>query len=86
MLNLVSEAPRNSKCKHGISIEQMLVDIIAEKTFGLLFSRNEIYRIYELADRLYAIDYARLLRYARRRGKAEEVTEYAGGKIDADKR
>ncbi len=80
LLNLVSEHPRNTEVKHGISIEQLLVDVVAEKTFRLLYSKNEIYRIYEAADRLYAIDYTRLLRYARRRGKAEEIEKYIGGR------
>lgn len=80
LLNLVSEHPRNTEMKHGISIEQLLVDVVAEKTFRLLYSKNEIYRIYETADRLYAIDYTRLLRYARRRGKVEEIGKYIGGR------
>lgn len=80
LLNLVSEHPRNTEVKHGISIEQLLVDVVAEKTFRLLYSKNEIYRIYEAADRLCAIDHTRLLRYARRRGKAEEIEKYIGGR------
>ena len=42
-LNLVSEHPRNTEVKHGISIEQLLVDVVAEKTFRLLYSKNAIH-------------------------------------------
>ena len=40
LLNLVSEHPRNTEVKHGISIEQLLVDVVAEKTFRLLYSKH----------------------------------------------
>lgn len=43
LLNLVSEHPRNTEVKHGISIEQLLVDVVAEKTFRLLYSKNAIH-------------------------------------------
>lgn len=79
LLNRISEAPGNIEVPHGISIEQMLVDIVAEKTIQLVYSRNEIFRIYKKASESYKIDRARLMRYARRRGKAEEVNNYAGG-------
>lgn len=83
LLNLVSESPENPNIIHGMSIEQLLVDIIAEKTFQYLYSKSEVQRIYESADKSYLIGYARLLRYARRRGKAEEVKKYIGGFLDA---
>jgi hypothetical protein len=55
-----------------------LVDIVAEKTFRNLYSKSELGNIYELADKSYLIGYVRLLRYTRRRGKAEEVKKYIG--------
>jgi hypothetical protein len=85
MLNLISEAPKSSDEYHSMCIEQLLVDIVAEKTFRNLYSKSELENIYELADKSYLIDYARLLRYARRRGKAEEVKKYIGGYIGAHK-
>jgi hypothetical protein len=78
MLNLISESPKSSDEYHSMSIEQLLVDIVAEKTFRNLYSKSELGNIYELADKSYLIDYVRLLRYARRRGKAEEVKKYIG--------
>lgn len=82
LLNLISEAPEGPEKNHTMSIEQLLVDILAEKTFKNLYSRNELQEIYNRADKLYLINYARLLRYARRRGKADEVKKYIGGNKD----
>lgn len=79
VLNLISEAPKILNEYHGISLEQLLVDIIAEKSFMHLYSKSEIQEIYNHAEKSYLIDYARLLRYARRRGKADIAKEYIGG-------
>jgi len=76
MLNLISEAPKCVDEYHSMCIEQLLVDIVAEKSFKNLYSRSELQSVYNLADKSYLIDYARLLRYARRRGKADEVKQY----------
>ena len=73
MLNLVSEAPKCVDKYHSMCIEQMLVDIVAEKSFKNLYSKSELQGVYNLAEKSYLIDYARLLRYARRRGKADEI-------------
>lgn len=51
----------------------VFLDIVAEKSFKNLYSRSELQRVYNLAEKSYLIDYARLLRYVRRRGKADEV-------------
>ncbi len=79
MLNLISEAPKCVDEYHSMCIEQMLVDIVAEKSFKNLYSKSELQGVYNLADKSYLIDYTRLLRYARRRGKADEVKKYIGG-------
>lgn len=76
MLNLISEFPKCQDGSHSISIEQLLVDVVAEKSFGALYSRSEVGRIYHYANKNYLIDHARLLRYAKRRGKGEEVKKY----------
>lgn len=86
MLNLISEAPKCVDEYHSMCIEQLLVDIIAEKTFKNLYSRSELQGVYNLAEKSYLIDYARLLRYARRRGKADEVKKYIGEYTDANTR
>lgn len=83
MLNLVSESPKNEQNSHEMSIEKLLVDVVAEKSFQSLYSKNEVEFIFESAERSYLVDYARLMRYARRRGKEEEVKKYIGGDTDA---
>ena len=83
MLNLISEAPKSTDRHHSMSIEQLLVDIVAEKSFKNLYSQSELQKIYNLADKSYLIDYGRLLRYARRRNKANEVKKYIGEHADA---
>lgn len=84
MLNLISEAPKCADENHSMCIEQLLVDIIAEKTFRHLYSRSELQEVYNLANKSYLIDYARLFRYARRRGKVDEVKKYIRGCADAE--
>lgn len=86
MLNLISEAPKSVDEYHSMCLEQMLVDIVAEKSFKNLYSKSELQGVYNLADKSYLIDYARLLRYARRRGKADEVKQYIGGNACAHTR
>lgn len=41
MLNLISEAPKCADEYHSMCIEQLLVDIVAEKSFKNLYSRSE---------------------------------------------
>lgn len=79
LLNLVSEAPRSVGTYHGMCIEQMLVDIVAEKTFRYLYSKDELEGIYKRAAEAYLIDYVKLFRYARRRNKEDIVKKYIGG-------
>ena len=79
VLNQVTESPQNEKNKRAMSIEKILVDIVAEKTFENLYSKSEVKRIYETAYQRYIIDNTKLLRYARRRNKEKIVKEYLGG-------
>ena len=41
MLNLISEAPKCADEYHSMCIEQLLVDIVDEKSFKNLYSRSE---------------------------------------------
>ena len=73
VLNLVSESPMDRKKPHEITIEKLLVDIIAEKSFGFLISKSEVEGIFRTAAERYKIDTIRLMRYAKRRNKASEI-------------
>ncbi len=79
VLNQTTESPQNEKNKRAMSIEKMLVDIVAEKSFENLYSKSELKRIYETAYQRYIIDKTKMLRYARRRNKEKIVKEYLGG-------
>lgn len=64
---------------HKITIEKMLVDIIAEKSISATFSPSEIQFVYENVIRNYQVDRRKMNRYAGRRGKVSQIKIYAGG-------
>ncbi len=76
LLNLVSEAPQNSDAKHSMSIEQLLVDMVADKCFKYVCSGSEIQRVYDKAYETYQVNEAKMLRYARRRSHEQKVESY----------
>jgi len=71
--NLVSEAPIQTV--NGVStvtIEKLLVDIFCDMEFEYLQGR-EIGHIYENAFSRYSVNQTKLLRYAARKGKKDEI-------------
>ena len=78
VLDLISQAPLSMEKSHEITIEKMLVDIIAEKSMAATFSPSEIPFVYESAMKSYQVDRRKMNRYAGRRGKASLVKEYVG--------
>ena len=79
VLDLISQAPLSQDNPHKITIEKMLVDIIAEKSISATFSPSEIPFVYENVIRNYQVDRRKMNRYAGRRGKASQIKIYAGG-------
>ena len=79
VLDLVSQSPLSQEAPHEITIEKMLVDIIADKSIASTFSPAEIPFIFDNAIRNYRIDQRRINRYAGRRGKTSQINEYMGG-------
>ena len=79
ILDLISQTPLSKESPHEITIEKMLVDIIAEKSVSAVFSPSEIPFVYENAMRSYQVDRRKMNRYAGRRGKASEIKKYTGG-------
>ena len=79
ILDLISQAPLSQDKPHEITIEKMLVDIIAEKSISATFSPSEIPFVYENAMRSYQVNRRKMNRYAGRRGKAAQIKIYAGG-------
>ncbi len=78
VLDLISQAPLSQEKPHEITIEKMLVDIVAEKSMTAVFSPSEIPAVYENAMKSYHVDRRKMNRYAGRRGKASIVKEYIG--------
>ena len=73
ILDLTSEAPLLSDRPHEICIEKLLVDVFCDKYLRKDYDPAEYPLIVEQAMSAYAVDKVRLLRYARRRGKEEEI-------------
>lgn len=61
---------------HMIMLEKILVDIVADKLISAAFSKSDIPDIYELAKDRYRIDGVRMLRYAKRRNRVDEVKKH----------
>jgi uncharacterized protein YwgA len=77
IVNLVSEAPVIDV--NGVpttSLEKMLVDIYTEKEIFAAQQGNELLTIFKMAFEKYAVSTSRLLRYAHRRGKGDEIEEF----------
>ncbi len=76
---LISEAPLQTV--DGIilpSLEKVLVDIVCDKPLFNAVQGSEMRDIYTGAFQKYTVLYDRLLRYAGRRGKREEMEDYLG--------
>jgi len=71
--DLITEAPLNTSAQHFIVLEKMLVDIYTDKLISTTFSKSELPNIFETAKTSYQLDKGKMLRYARRRNRIEEI-------------
>lgn len=76
--DLISEAPMRSDQPHSIVLEKMLVDMCADKLISGTFSKAELSDVFVNVNSQYLIDKSKLMRYARRRNKADEIKAYIG--------
>lgn len=77
VIPLLSEAPLQMVNKiQTLTIEKMLVDLYCDVDLFDLFQGNEKNIIYSEAFKKYTINNSKLLRYASRRGKKEEIEKY----------
>ena len=74
--NFISEAPLRSKDSYKITLEKMLVDMVADKMIASTFSMYELEDVFEHAHKTYRLDKAKMLRYARRRNREDKVRYY----------
>ena len=77
--DMISEAPLRADNPHSIMLEKMLVDMSADKLISGTFSKSEIPDIMEQAQNRYMLDRVRMLRYARRRNRQDELLKYLEG-------
>ena len=77
--DLISEAPMRRDEPHHVMLEKMLVDMCADKLIASTFSKAEMPDVFEQAINRYVLDTPRMLRYARRRHKEDEIRKYIGG-------
>lgn len=77
--NLISEAPLRSMDSYRITLEKMLVDMVADKMIASTFSTDELEDVFGHAYKTYKLDKARMLRYARRRHREDKVRYYLEG-------
>lgn len=77
--DLISEAPIRTSKPNYIMLEKMLVDMSADKLIAATFSKAELPDVYEQAQSRYLLDKVRMLRYARRRNRQDEILKYLEG-------
>lgn len=76
VLDRISEAPSQKGKSPAVTLEGMLVDMLADRLLGLTYEKAEYANVLAQARENYLLDERRMLRYARRRNKENEIREY----------
>ena len=76
---LVSEAPAASDGKRSVAIEQMAVDMYADRLIASMLPEADYPAALEEMFARYTVNESTLFRYARRRGKEEELAAMLRG-------
>ena len=71
--DLISEAPLSASAPHEICLEKMLVDMYCDKLISSAYSKSEYPEMLKQAMKTYHIEPAKMMRYARRRGREDEI-------------
>ena len=75
--SLISEAPiQKIKDLNTVTLEKLLVDVFCDKTIFLAYQGNEMKTIFTTVFKKYIVNENKLLRYANRRGRKEEIWNY----------
>ena len=80
LINAVSEAPVEEG--GDITLEKLIVDLFANKTLSMLVSKGDYPQAVEEMFNKYLINENKLLRYANRRGKREEIIKFLSEKTN----
>jgi hypothetical protein len=79
---LITEAPTLTIDNISTSsLEKILVDVFCDKIIFSAYQGNEMRTIYNEAFSKYSINKSKLLRYAGRRGKKEEIKTYINANL-----
>lgn len=79
---MISEAPVSSHNPHGVPIEKLLVDMLADKKVGIWIEEAEFPAIWEDIFSRYVVDETKMFRYARRRNAEDKVRHFILTKTD----
>ena len=75
--SMISEAPLQIiKDYQTVTLEKMLVDVFCDEELFFIYQGKEMRSIFKEAFEKYSINTNKLLRYASRRGKKEEINKY----------
>ncbi len=80
--DMVSEAPLRAADPHVITLEKILVDMLADKLILASYSKAEYPDVIEQAESRFLLDKKRMLRYAKRRNRYKEICNYLEGRIE----
>ncbi len=80
--DMISEAPLRTSDPHSITLEKMLVDMLADKLISATYSKSEYPDVIGQAEKGFLLDKKRMLRYARRRNRYTEICDYIEGRIE----
>ncbi|MCR4762700.1 MAG: hypothetical protein K5696_04150 [Lachnospiraceae bacterium] len=73
ILDRVSEAPAGRIQKYDTPLEKLFIDLISDQSLMYMYSQSEYPEMLQLAYEKYYMDRHKLSRYARRRGKLQEL-------------
>ena len=71
--DLISEAPVRESAPHEVCLEKMLVDMFCDKLISTTYSKAEFPEALQKAMANWLVERPKFLRYARRRGREEEL-------------
>ena len=71
--DMISEAPLSAAAPHEICLEKMLVDMYCDKLIASAYSKSEYPQVLQQATGTYHFESTKMMRYARRRGREDEM-------------
>lgn len=73
---MVTESPKIKNAPHETPLEKLIVELFANKNLRSMISQGDYKFILETMFEKYRIDQVKMLRYARRRSKKNELIEF----------